>query len=98
LPHERSDDAQLYPVLAKLLGGEDPMGTMSRTHREIIHLARLYTRFVADLPPEGPELIERRDLQRVLYSLSAILRLHFAQEEEIFATVADEGTRLAAGR
>ncbi|MFO1432988.1 MAG: heavy metal translocating P-type ATPase [Candidatus Competibacteraceae bacterium] len=91
LPHESRDDAELYPVLAELLGGEDPMGTMSRTHREIAHLWRLDTRLVADLPAEGPEPEDRRDLQRVLYSLSAILRLHFAQEEEIFATVVDEG-------
>jgi len=93
LPHERRDDAELYPVLAELLGGADPMGAMSRTHREIAHLWRLYTRLVADLPLEGLEPEDRRDLQRVLYSLSAILRLHFAQEEELFATVADDGSR-----
>ncbi|HYQ91795.1 MAG TPA: hemerythrin domain-containing protein, partial [Candidatus Competibacteraceae bacterium] len=91
LPHEVRDDAELYPLLAELLGGEDPMGTMSRTHREIAHLLRLYTRLVGDLPQEGPEPEDRRDLQRVLYSLSAILQLHFAQEEELFATVVDEG-------
>jgi heavy metal translocating P-type ATPase len=93
LPHEVRDDAELYPLLAELLGGEDPMGTMSRTHREIAHLLRLYTRLVGDLPLEGPEPEDRRDLQRVLYSLSAILRLHFAQEEELFATMVDDGIR-----
>lgn len=91
LPHEEHDDATLYPTLAGLLGGDDPMGTMSRTHREIAHLTRLYTRLVTALPHEGPGREDQRELRRVLYSLSAILRLHFAQEEELFATLADDG-------
>jgi heavy metal translocating P-type ATPase len=87
LPHETTDDATLYPALAELLGGEDPMGMMSRTHREITHLARQYTRLVAALAHDGINPEDRRELRRILYSLSAILRLHFAQEEELFATL-----------
>ena len=93
LPHERNDDKELYPRLAKLLGGEDPMGSLSRAHREIHHLSRLYARHVADLPPEGPAPEDLRDLRRILYGLSAVLRLHFAQEEEIFTTMSEEGAR-----
>jgi hypothetical protein len=90
LPHEREDEETLYPMLAKLLSGTDPMGAMSRTHREIFHLARLYDRLIADLP-EGPlQAVEVAELRRILYSLSAILRLHFAQEEEIFQSIAEE--------
>ncbi|WNG23174.1 heavy metal translocating P-type ATPase [Cystobacter fuscus] len=87
LPHERRDDTELYPTLAPLLGGEDPLGSMSRTHREIAHLGRLYQRRVSDLPEEGPDPAERRELRRLLYGLGAILQLHFAQEEELFQTV-----------
>lgn len=87
LPHERRDDAELYPTLARLLGGEDPLGTMSRTHREIAHLGRLYQRRVSDLAEEGPDAAERRELRRLLYGLGAIFRLHFAQEEELFEAV-----------
>jgi heavy metal translocating P-type ATPase len=90
VPHERTDESELYPTLARVLGGHDPMGTMSRTHREIHHLCRLYSRLVADLGPEGPSPEERRDLRRVLYGLDAILRLHYAQEEELYATITDE--------
>lgn len=93
LPHEREDEEVLYPMLAKLLRGTDPMGAMSRTHREIFHLARLYDRLINDLP-EGPlQEVEVAELRRILYSLSAILRLHFAQEEELFQSVADEEAR-----
>ncbi|NBD08978.1 MULTISPECIES: heavy metal translocating P-type ATPase [Corallococcus] len=87
LPHERRDDTELYPTLARLLGGEDPLGTMSRTHREIAHLSRLYHRRVVDLGEQGPDALERRELRRLLYGLGAILQLHFAQEEEIFEAV-----------
>jgi len=91
LPHEREDEERLYPQLAKLLRGVDPMAAMSRTHREIFHLARLYEHLVAELPPDGalPDF-ELHELRRLLFSLGAILRLHFAQEEEMFQTVAPE--------
>lgn len=90
LPHEREDEEQLYPELAKLLRGADPMAAMSRTHREIFHLARLYGQLVADLPDGPLPEFELHELRRLLFSLSAILRLHFAQEEEVFQLVAQE--------
>lgn len=91
LPHERQDDANIYPGVAQLLGGDDPMATMSRSHREILHLGRLFGHMAADLPPDGPDASGLQDFQRVLYGLEAILRLHFAQEEETYhALAADE--------
>jgi hypothetical protein len=89
LPHEHRDDAELYPTVAGMLGGEDPMAAMSRTHREILHLVGLLHRMILDLSPEGPDSAVLRELQRILYGLDAILRLHFAQEEEIYHALAD---------
>ena len=37
-----------------------------------------------DLLPGGPDAAASRQLQRILYGLDAILRLHFAHEAEIF--------------
>lgn len=90
LPHEQGDERELYPEVAKLLPGEDPLATMSRTHREVFHLAGLFSRIVAELPRAGPSSEELGELTRLLFSLTAILRLHFAQEEEIFESLADE--------
>jgi heavy metal translocating P-type ATPase len=83
--HEEEEEAAVYPVVARLLGGEDPMSSMARAHIEIAHLARVYQQLLDDLPEDGPAAEDLMDLRRVLYGLHAILRLHFAQEEEAYA-------------
>jgi len=89
--HEEDEESVVYPVVAGLVGGEDPMSSMARAHVEISHLTRVYLRLLEDLPPEGPGPEDLMDLRRVLYGLHAILRLHFAQEEEAYAWLsADE--------
>lgn len=89
VPHEQADEAVLHPQIAPMLGGRDPMAAISRGHREIAHLARRLNRLVRDLPPEGPDAAERSDIRRVLHALEAILRLHFAQEDEIYDSLAE---------
>jgi heavy metal translocating P-type ATPase len=88
--HEEEEEATVYPVVARLMGGEDPMASMARAHVEIAHLARVFRALLDDLPPEGPGPDDLMDLRRVLYGLHAILRLHFAQEEEAYAWLAAE--------
>jgi heavy metal translocating P-type ATPase len=83
--HEEEEEAAVYPIVASLMGGEDPMSSMSRAHIEISHLGRIFQQLLEDLPPEGPSPDDLLDLRRVLYGLHAILRLHFAQEEEAYA-------------
>lgn len=65
---------------------------MHRTHQEIFRLARLLDRLVRDLPAEGPNSDDRTDLQRVLYGLEAILRLHQDQEEDLYLSIGDSGS------
>lgn len=89
LPHERADDAEVYPVISRLLGGEDPLAPMSATHREIFHLVRLYEQLLGELDPRGPTAADVQDFQRILYGLHAVLRLHFAQEEELYASLSE---------
>jgi soluble P-type ATPase len=83
--HEEEEEAAVYPVVARMLGGEDPMSSMARAHLEISHLARVFRQLLDDLPEDGPTPDDLVDLRRVLYGLHAILRLHFAQEEEAYA-------------
>jgi heavy metal translocating P-type ATPase len=83
--HEDEEEATVYPLVAMLSGGEDPMASMARAHVEITHLTRVFRQLLDELPPEGPGPEEIVDLRRVLYGLHAIVRLHFAQEEESYA-------------
>jgi len=88
--HERQEDRTIYPMLAQAIGNEDATAALHRTHTEIFHLIGLYDRLVGDLPPEGPAREDLVDLRRVLYGLDAILRLHMAQEEELYVSLGDE--------
>jgi hypothetical protein len=38
----------------------------------------------ADMPADGPDADWLREIQRLLYGLYAIVRLHCAQEDELF--------------
>jgi heavy metal translocating P-type ATPase len=91
-PHEQAEDATLYPVVARVLGGTDPTGTMSRAHVEISHHIRRLGRILDDVAPEGPDEEDIIELRHVLYGLHAILQLHFAQEDEGYLSLADEET------
>ena len=95
--HEEEEEAVVYPVVARLMGGEDPMGSMARAHLEISHLGRVFEQLLADLPEDGPDTEDLMDLRRVLYGLHAILRLHFAQEEEAYSWLASGDEEPAAG-
>jgi len=88
--HEEEEEAAVYPLVARLSGGEDPMASMARAHLEISHLTRVYGQLIEDLPPDGPAPEDIVDLRRVLYGLHAIVRLHFAQEEESYAWLSAE--------
>jgi heavy metal translocating P-type ATPase len=83
LPHERRDDELAATGLTDLLG-QNPLGAMRSTHLEIAHLVRRYRRLLDALPSTGPTLEDVLDLRRTLYGLDAILRLHNAQEEELY--------------
>ncbi len=89
VPHEQEDEHEVYPAIAAELPGADPLAALSRTHQEIFHLVRLYEALVDDLAGDVPTDGDLGDLKRILYGLHAILRLHFAQEEELYLSLND---------
>jgi heavy metal translocating P-type ATPase len=89
LPHERADEERVYPMLARALDGDDPLAALSRTHHELELQAREFGVLQQHLATDGPTTAERIELQRLLYGLHAILRLHNAQEEELFHELID---------
>jgi heavy metal translocating P-type ATPase len=82
--HERDDETAVYPRVAKFLADRHGLGAMSRAHLEIIHLARLLHRLTSGLTPEDTDHYLIRDAQRIIESLDALVRIHNAQEEDIY--------------
>ena len=89
-PHEEAEQAVLYPVLDRLLGGTDATGTMSRAHGEILHQIRLLGRLLDQIGAGPPGAAEVADLRRLLFGLYAVLRLHTQQEEEYYLSLAED--------
>jgi heavy metal translocating P-type ATPase len=87
--HEQSDERTVYPQLARFLHDEHGLGAMSRAHREIMHLARLLKRLVTDLTPTDADRYLVRDAQRVIEGIEALVRIHNAQEEDIYEHAAN---------
>jgi heavy metal translocating P-type ATPase len=90
VPHEREEDRAVFPLVAQALGNDDVTAGLHRTHTEIFHLVRFIDRLVRELPETGPGPEDLTDLRRLLYGLDAILRLHMAQEEELYLSLGDE--------
>ena len=76
--------AIVYPRLRQFLADGHGLGAMSRAHREILHLARLLARMADGLRAEGADRYLIRDAQRVIESIEALVRIHNAQEEDIY--------------
>lgn len=87
--HEREDERAVYPRLVKILAERIGLSAMSRAHREILHLARLLERLVEDLPSENIDRYLIRDAQRVIEAIEQIVRIHTAQEEDIYEAAAE---------
>jgi heavy metal translocating P-type ATPase len=82
--HEREDERSVYPRLDAFLADRHGLAAMSRAHREILHLARLLDRLSDGLAPADADRHLVRDAQRVIESIEALVRIHNAQEEDIY--------------
>lgn len=86
--HEREDEMVVYPRLNRSLGSNPALAAMSRAHREILHLARLLSRLTDEMIVESIDRYFIRDAQRIIESLEALVRMHNAQEEDIYEHMA----------
>src|SRR5262249_55875101 len=86
--HERGDEGSIYPRLASLLRENHSLSAMSRAHRGILHLARRRGRIAQDLPTEKVDRYLIRDAQRVIEAIETLVRMHTAQEDDIYEAVA----------
>lgn len=89
VPHERTENDVLYPALDKALGVQGATSVMAREHAEIFSLARRLEMVEADLASGAAGTGDVSEARQVLYSLHAILKLHFEQEEESYFSLGE---------
>lgn len=89
IPHAQAEDRALYPVVARAMGAPQATATMSRDHVEVGRLTDELAKLRASLAAGRAGEVEMRDLRRVLYGLYALVRLHFAKEEEVYLPILD---------
>jgi iron-sulfur cluster repair protein YtfE (RIC family) len=90
IPHAQAEDAVLYPMVEQVMNAPGATATMSRDHVEVVRLSGDLERLRDSLHDSAhPDL--RRELQRILYGLYAIIRLHFGKEGEIYLPLLDAG-------
>lgn len=88
IPHAEIESKILYRAVDRALGADDATATMRRDHVEVGRYAEeLSTLHGAVLAANDLSDEHARDLRRVLYGLYAVLILHFAKEEEVYAPV-----------
>ncbi len=87
ITHEKDDEAIVYPKISHYLRDPSLLSAMSRAHREIAHLSRLLSRLTNELSTDVTDHYIIRDAQRVIESIESLVRIHSAQEEDIYDSV-----------
>lgn len=89
IPHAQAEEHALYPVVGKVMGTAAATATMSRDHIEIGRLTQELAALRSNLSDEAISTSQMKALRRVLYGLYALVKVHFAKEEEIYLPILD---------
>jgi heavy metal translocating P-type ATPase len=82
--HEREDEGTIQRLQSGRAADGISLSAVSRAHREILHLARLLDRLARDLPAVPIDRYLVRDAQRLIESILAVVRIHTAEEDDIY--------------
>jgi iron-sulfur cluster repair protein YtfE (RIC family) len=97
-PHAEAEDAALYPVVQKVLGSPDATRTMSRDHVEVGRYIEELAALKEHLNGAAFTLEQTKSLRRVLYGVYALVKVHFAKEEEVYLPILDQRLTPAAAQ
>lgn len=86
IPHAQAEDAALYPVVGRVLGDDRTTDTMRRDHVEVEALTHALATLAGRWTGTPEEQMEAR---RLLYGLYALVKVHFAKEEEVYLPILD---------
>ncbi len=87
--HEWIDEKEVYPRFSGGRTEHHALLAMSRAHREILHLARLLERTSAALTADGSDRTLQQDSQRIISAIEVLVRLHSAQEDDIYRVASE---------
>jgi hemerythrin-like domain-containing protein len=91
LPHAQAEEAALYPAVQKVMGTLFGTATMQRDHVEVHRLTEELGAQLERLRASTLTQQDVRALRQVLYGLYALVRLHFAKEEDVYLPLLDSG-------
>ncbi len=89
VPHALAEEAALYPAVETAMGAPGATDTMRREHLEIRRLIEDLETASDELGPDAPDRPAEHELRRVLYGLHALIRAHFAKEEDVYLEILD---------
>jgi iron-sulfur cluster repair protein YtfE (RIC family) len=90
LPHAAAEEANLYPVVSRVMGAPQATATMSRDHVEVGRLTEELAGLRDHLSTHGYSSIDANALRRVLYGLYELVTVHFAKEEEVYVPLLEQ--------
>lgn len=91
LPHAQAEEAALYPAVQKVMGAPIGTATMQRDHAEVGRLTEELGALLEATPTGTLAQEQARALRETLYGLYALVKLHFAKEEEVYLPLLDSG-------
>ena len=89
IPHAQAEERALYPAVGKSMGTLEATATMSRDHVEVGRLTEELGTLQLQLSGTMLSESQEKALRRVLYGLYAVVKVHFAKEEEVYLPILD---------
>lgn len=89
-PHAHAEEQALYPVVQKALGSPAATQTMTRDHVEIGRYIDELADIRVGMSHGNFSVDEEKNLRRVLYGVYALVKVHFAKEEEVYLPILDQ--------
>jgi len=90
IPHAVAEDRVLYPTVERVMAAPGATATMSRDHTEVGKLTDELGALKARIAASGAKETDLTELQRVLFGLYGIVKLHIEKEEEIYVPVLEQ--------
>ncbi len=90
IPHAEAEEKALYPMVQKVMGAPQATATMSCDHLEVKRLTEELESLRVHRSLLTITTIQAQAMRRVLYGLYALVKVHFAKEEEVYLPLLDE--------